>query len=263
MRLFWELVKLSFQRQLTYRAANIAGILTNLFFGLLRAAVLIALYGSRTEVADLSIQAAITYTALTQALISYLLIFGWYELMDSIYTGEIAADLLKPMNYFRLWFARDIGRAVAQLLTRGLIIIFIYAMIFEISYPTSPQQWLFLALSLLLSLWVSFAWRFLVNLAAFWTPDARGIGRFAYSLVWTLSGFFLPLRLLPDWFITLAHWTPFPSMVNTSVEIYLGLLSGSDLWQALLWQLLWASLLFILGQLIMRSGVQRLVIQGG
>ena len=32
------------QRQLTYRAATLAGLATNFFFGLLRAAVLVALY---------------------------------------------------------------------------------------------------------------------------------------------------------------------------------------------------------------------------
>ncbi len=32
MRLFWELSKLTFQRQLTYRAATLAGLATNFFF---------------------------------------------------------------------------------------------------------------------------------------------------------------------------------------------------------------------------------------
>ncbi|MBI1882181.1 MAG: ABC transporter permease, partial [Chloroflexi bacterium] len=93
MRLFWELTKLAFQRQLTYRVANLAGLVTNIFFGLLRAAVLVALYGARDEVAGLSVQAAVTYTGLGQAVIAYLSIFGWYEVMNSVYSGEVAADL--------------------------------------------------------------------------------------------------------------------------------------------------------------------------
>ncbi|MEA3339773.1 MAG: hypothetical protein U9R15_07390 [Chloroflexota bacterium] len=47
MRLFYELVKLSFRLQFTYRAANLAGLATNFIFGLLRAAVLVALYDAR------------------------------------------------------------------------------------------------------------------------------------------------------------------------------------------------------------------------
>ena len=119
MRLFWELTKLSFQRQITYRAANLAGLVTNIFFGLLRASVLIALYGARAEVVGMTVQDAITYTGLTQAVIAYLSIFGWYDLMNSVYSGEVGADLLKPLSLFRLWLGRDMGRAAATFLLRG------------------------------------------------------------------------------------------------------------------------------------------------
>jgi ABC-2 type transport system permease protein len=263
IRLFWELIRVSFQRHLTYRAATLAGLLTNLFFGFLRASVLVALYGAQPEVAGISVQAAITYTGLTQAIIAYISIFGWYELMHSVYTGEVAADMLKPMGYFRFWLAQDIGRAIVNLATRGVSLMLIYALIFEITVPAGPGQWLALTAALGLGLLVSFAWRFLVNLAAFWTPNAVGIGRFAFGLSWLLSGFVMPLRFFPDWFVSLCYLTPFPAMVNTSVEIYLGLLTGPALWQALLAQLGWFILLALLGHLALRAGVRRLVIQGG
>ena len=98
---------------MVHRAATVAGLLTNVFFGFLRASVLIALYGPREEVADISIQGAITYTGLTQAIIAYLSIFGWFEIMNSVYSGEVGSDLLKPLGYFSFWLAQDIGRAVA------------------------------------------------------------------------------------------------------------------------------------------------------
>src|SRR5687768_9806758 len=156
MRLFWELVKLSFQRQLTYRAAAMAGLFTNLFFGFLKATVLIALYNGQPEVAGMSLDEAITYTGLTQGIIAYLSIFGWYELMRSVYSGEVATDLLKPMSYFNFWLAQDIGRAVTNLLLRGLTIMLIYALIFDITLPAGPGQWLALTISLVLGLLVSF-----------------------------------------------------------------------------------------------------------
>lgn len=263
MRLFWELIKLSFQRQLTYRAAAMAGLFTNLFFGFLKATVLIALYNGQPQVAGMSIEEAITYTGLTQAIIAYLSIFGWYELMRSVYSGEVATDMLKPMGYFNFWLAQDLGRAATNLLLRGLTIMLIYALVFEIVVPNGVEQWLAFIMSLVLGLLVSFAWRFLVNLAAFWTPNAVGVGRFAFGLVWIMSGFIMPLRLFPDWFLFLCYLTPFPAMVNTSAEIYLGLLTGPALLQALLEQLFWFVILVMMGQLVLRVGIRRLVIQGG
>jgi ABC-type uncharacterized transport system permease subunit len=44
MRLDWEVTRLALQRQLTYRAATLAGLVTNTCFGLLGASVLVALY---------------------------------------------------------------------------------------------------------------------------------------------------------------------------------------------------------------------------
>ena len=263
MRLFWEISKLSLQRHLTYRAATVAGLLTNVFFGFLRASVLIALYGPREEVAGISIQGAVTYTGLTQAIIAYLSIFGWFEIMNSVYGGEVGSDLLKPLGYFSFWLAQDIGRAVVSLLLRGMSIMVIYALIFNITLPISAGQWLAVGLALAFGLLVSFAWRFLVNLAAFWTPNAVGIGRFAFGITWVMSGFFMPLRFFPDWFVTLCKLTPFPAMVNTTVEIYLGVLTGWAMLWALLGQVMWLVILIMLGQLVLRAGVRRLVIQGG
>lgn len=263
MHLYWQLAKLSFQRQLTYRAATLAGLATNFFFGLLRASVLIALLTARPGATDLSIPSAITFTALSQALIAYLSLFGWYDLMNTVSAGEVAADLLKPMDYFTFWLAKDTGRALTNLLTRGLTILLVYDLFFEMVYPHSLAQWLAVLLALILALLVSFGWRFLVNLASFWTPNANGIGRFAFGMAWVMSGFFMPLRFFPDWFVTICNFTPFPSMVNTIVEIYLGLLSGRALILALTTQLLWFLALLIACRLVLRAGISRLVIQGG
>jgi ABC-2 type transport system permease protein len=263
VKLFWKITNLSLRRQLSYRAAMVAGLITNIFFGLLRASVLIALYGNHEIVEGLSVQDAITYTGLTQAVIVYLSIFGDYDLMRSVYQGEIAGDLLKPVHLFTFWLAQDLGRAIVGFFLRGLTIMMIYAFIFNISYPTSITQWLALFVTLILSWLISFAYRFLVNLSAFWSPDARGIGRFAFIIVMFFSGFLMPLRFFPDWVQTLAYLTPFPHMLNTVVEVYLGVLTSTELIKALLAQVAWAVALIIVCQIVLRLGTKRLVILGG
>jgi len=263
MRLFLELTKLAFQRQLTYRAATLAGLATNIFFGILRAAVLVALYGVQTQVAGMTITDAITYTGISQAAIAFLSLFGWYDVMNSVYTGEIATDLLKPMYYFTFWLGQDLGRAMANFLLRGVTVMAFYTIVFKISVPHGWQQWIALALALGLSWMVSFSWRFLVNLASFWTPNAMGIGRFAFILSWFLSGFMMPLRFFPDWFVRLCYLTPFPYTVNAIVEIYLDLLTGKTLVLILLGQILWIIVLIGIIQVVLRAGVRRLEILGG
>ena len=106
----------------------------------------------------------------------------------------------------------------------------------------------------MLSWLISFLWRFLVNLAAFWTPNARGILRFFFVFSWFFSGFLMPLRFFPDWVIKLSYITPFPHMLNTVVEIYLGVLQGTELIQALLFQGFWIISLWLAAQLTLRPG---------
>jgi ABC-2 type transport system permease protein len=263
MMLFWRLVKLSFKQQLAYRMALWAGLATNLFFGVLRAVLLIALYAGQTVVNGLPLNSALNYVGLTQAMIAYLTLFGSMDLMNTIYTGAIGADLLRPVSLFIFWAGRDFGRSLVNLLGRGVLFMLLFALFYPVVVPSRLEQWFTLAISLLLAWLVSFSWRFLINLAAFWTPDARGILRIAFTISQFLSGFIMPLRLLPDWFSSAVQFTPFPSMVNTSVEIYLGTLNGTALWQALWLQFVWFLLLAGLSQLVYQAGIRRLVIQGG
>src|SRR5690242_2500531 len=98
--MYAAVARLAWQRQQSYRTANLAGLITNLFFGLLRASVLAALFGARPAVAGYSLPDAITFTALTQALMSFIAIFGIPDLIYTIRTGEIVAELVRPTDPF-------------------------------------------------------------------------------------------------------------------------------------------------------------------
>ena len=263
LRLFLRVVKLAILQQTTYRTALIAGLATNVVWGVLRASVVVALYAGHPIVNGLTLQASLTYVAVGQAMIAFLFLFGSYDLMATVYSGSIAADLVRPVGLFSYWLGRDIGRSLVNLLFRGLILILVFMLFYTIAFPLNPLDWLWTALSLCLAWLTSFAWRFLINIASFWTPDARGLGRAAFTASEMLSGFLIPLRLYPDWFANICRLTPFPTMFNTSLEIYLGLVKGPDLWLALLVQAAWALVLSGLCFLALRAGLRRLVIQGG
>ena len=263
MRKYLALAQLAIQRQITYRSATLAGLATNIFFGLLRAAVMVALYASQTEVLGMTLQDAVTYTGISQASIAYLSLFSWFEVIYSVGSGQVGADLLKPMDYYFFWMSVDFGKAIVSLALRGLTVMAFYALVFDISYPTSLGQWILLVISLALAWSVSFAYRFLVNLASFWSPNALGFCRLFYALSWFMSGFFMPLRLMPEWFQQLCALTPFPSMVNAVVEIYLGIMNTPEMIRILTTQVIWLVALYATGQLVLRLGLRRLVIQGG
>lgn len=248
---------------MTYRTTVLAGLFTNFIFGIFRIAIMVALYDGRETVAGVDVTAGVTYMVLTQAVIGFLSMFSWYELMQSVHSGEVVTDMLKPLSLFTSWMARDLGRAVVQFLFRGVLIILLYLPFFELTLPGTPLQWLSLLVVIVLSWMVSFAWRFLVNLASFWTPNALGIGRFFFIISWFFSGFLMPLRYYPEWVVRIANLTPFPSTINIVMDAFVGALTGPELALGILMQVIWAVVLFILGQVVLRAGIRRLVILGG
>ena len=250
---------------MAYRAATLAGVLTNFFFGLLRAYIFIALYEAshQTMIAGYSLKDALTYTALTQALLMAIYVWGWFDIIRIVRSGEITLELLKPYHFFGAWMARDLGRGVFHLVFRGAPILVFFPFFFELIWPTSIAHWTVVLLSILMAILISFTWRFLVNLLAFWFVDALGIARFAYLGMTFLSGFMVPIAYFPDYLKFLVLLTPMPSMVNTPVEIYLGIVQGPGLWTALGAQFVWFVLMIFLCECVYRKGVQKLIIQGG
>lgn len=263
MRLYVELARKSFQRQVAYRGATVAGFVTNLFFGALRAAVMIAVFGARSRLAGYSLGDAITYTGITQALIGVLALWGWFDMIRSIKSGEVASDLSKPFDYYGFWLAQDAGRALYQFLARGATIMVAYAVMFGITLPATLAQWLLLALGLALGWLISFAWRFLVSASAFWATDAVGIARLAFFFALFPSGFLVPLSFMPDWLQAVCRATPFPGMIDTPVSIYLGHAQGLDALTRIAPQVLWAAALIVAGRLVAEAGRRKLTIQGG
>jgi ABC-2 type transport system permease protein len=263
MKAFFATIRISFRRQLTYRAANLSGLATNLMFGFFRASVLIVLYNEQTSVNGLTIQGAITYAGMTQALIGFLSIFHWYDMMHTVYDGQIGSDLLKPLNFFLYWLGVDTGRALGSFLTRSLPLFLVFACFYDIAMPQSALTWSAFILSMVLAHLISFTWRFLVNLAAFWTPNALGIGRFAFGLTWIFSGFFMPLALFPNWLAEVCRLTPFGATVYLPIQIFVGIGSEGTVLNALLIQVFWVITLILLDHLILALGVRKLVIQGG
>jgi ABC-2 type transport system permease protein len=263
MRTFWRLMILSFKQETTYQTAMWAGLATNLFFGLMKAAVLIALYAGRGEVSQLSLVEAITYTGLSQAMIAFYRLFGWNQLMGNVYSGQIGSDLLRPLGLYPYWMARELGRAAFNFVSRGVVFLLFYGLFFPLQLPGSWRQWIFAGLSVALGWALHFSWGFLVNLSAFWTPDAQGIGRMAYTGSQLFSGFLMPLPLFPDWFRVLSYLTPFPSMINTPILIFLGTLTDKEAVLAVSMQVGWLVVMGVIIYWVQRAGIKRLVIQGG
>ena len=267
LALYAALARMAFRRQLAYRTANLAGLFTNAFFGYFRAALLIALFASATapQIGGYDVRAAVTYVWVTQALIMIVNLWNWWDVELTIRSGDVVSDLYKPFSYLGYWLARDFGRAAYFIVFRGFPCLIAGQLTFSggIHWPADPLIWLATATSLCLAIAVSFAWRFMLNLSAFWTIDARGLGMVANAVVMFLGGFVIPLRFFPDWLQPLLFSLPFAAIIQVPSDVFVGRLQGTDLMLALLGQAAWALAFLAASQAIVLLAVRRVSVQGG
>jgi ABC-2 type transport system permease protein len=263
MRLYFEIARRSFRRATTYRSAYVAGLLTNAFFGTLRCFVYIALYGASGGVAGFTLGDAISYTWITQSLIS--IGAGWIDtrdLMQTIRSGDVVADLMRPWNFFGYWLSRSLGERAFNLLARGSLTYLIGVLYFRAHIPSAGEA-LGFAASISLALLVSFALNFLVNLSAFWLMDDNGVATIANVLLQFFSGFLLPLAFFPAPLAALARVLPFQAITGLPAQVFLGQIAGAALGRTLLVQLFWVFALGGLALLTQRAALKKVVIQGG
>ncbi len=263
MRVYWEIARCGYQRYAAYPAATWAGVFTNMVFGFMRGSVLLALYAHRDEIGGYNASAALTYTWLVQALIAAIYIWGWRELGDRIRSGDIAIDLARPVHPQAAGLASDLGRALYHLLFRGVPPLLVGAVVFELTMPQTPLAGAAFVVSVVLAVAVSYGFRFLYSMAAFWLVDIRGV-MVASAVVATLfSGFVIPVAYFPEWLAAVAYATPFPAMAQTPIDIFIGVLSGTEAAGALAMQAAWLAALLLGGRVLFAAGARRLVVQGG
>jgi viologen exporter family transport system permease protein len=266
LRISAALSRSGFRRFSTYRQATVASAVTNSVFGLLRISVLLAVAGGAAagsaggyDRAQLGL-----FVWLGQGLIGVVGFWGWTDLADRIRTGTVVVDLLRPVHPVASYLAADLGRAGYAALTRLVIPLGVGALLSDLYIPHGAGTIPLFVLSVVLAVLVSFAGRYLVNAAGFWLLDIRGV-----LIPWAiassvLSGLYFPMRFLPDW-VSAALWygTPFPSLLQTPIDIAVERTSYPGLLGLVAVQVGWAAALLALCVVVQRRAERRLVIQGG
>lgn len=265
MRLYLELARRSFQQTLTYRGAALAGTFTNGIFGIMIASMFLALYHSQASGGSDSVQGwsrdqTITLVWINQSLLMTVYMWGWWEVTRNIQSGAIVTELLKPYDYFTYWLSRDLGRALAHFLIRGIPTFMIGVILFEILAPGSWMRFVAFLGSVALAVTVSFCLRFMANLAGFWVLDYRGIAAIFAAVMNVLSGMLAPIAFLPEPVRLAANALPFRAVIMTPNEVYLGQV---PIWQGLGFQVLWIGILVACSRWLMGIGERQLVVQGG
>ncbi|WP_446210734.1 ABC transporter permease [Micromonospora sp. IBSANI012] len=263
-RTFWAISCSGFRRYATYRQAALAGAVTNSVFGFLHCYVLLAAAGTAGSVGGYDKAQLATFVWVAQGLLAVILLWGWTDLADRIRTGDVAGDLLRPVHPVTSYLATDLGRAGYAVLARFLPPLLIGPLFFDVYLPTRWSTLPLFGVSVVTALVLCFGCRYLVNATAYWLQDVRGP-----MILWTLgsgvlAGLYFPLRFLPEP-LQLSLWlgTPFPSLLQTPLDVLVERDPPVTQLGLVALQLCWAVLILAACRLVQRRAERRLVVQGG
>lgn len=270
MRPYLAIVSARFRMLLQYRAAALAGLWTQIFFGFVLIMVYEAFYRSTDAPQPLAFAQLASYVWLGQALLATLPWNAEPEIRAMVRSGAVAYELCRPVDLYALWFARALAHRTAPTLLRaGPMVIFAMLVLPALGLgewrlaPPAPLAGLGFALALCAALALSCAISTLIHITLLWTIAGDGIVMLLTAIVSLCSGLLIPLPLFPKSVYAVLAWLPFAGVADLPYRVYTGSVPSGDLGLVLARQLGWTIALIALGRWLVSRGLRRLVVQGG
>lgn len=271
MKPYAAIVAARFQMLLQYRAAALAGFVTQLFWGLIKVMVFVAFFASATGPQPMTLAEVLVYVWLGQAL---LVLLPWNvdpEIADHVRSGGVAYELLRPLNLYGFWFARTLAfRAAPTVLRMVPMVVFAYLGLplvglgeWALPLPAGTLSAILFVVSAAATLVLSTAITMVLHIALMWSVSGEGFNRLMPGIVPVFSGLVVPLPLFPDWAQPFLFWQPFKGLADVPFRIYSGHIPAADALAEIALQVGWCVAMVVLGMALLARASRRLVVQGG
>ncbi len=263
MRAYRAIISARFRTLLQYRAAAAAGIGTQVVFGLIHVMVLTTFYSLGTGPQPMTLRQVVAYVWLGQAMLGMLPWNCERDLVEMIRNGNVAYELLRPVDLYSFWYSRAIAMRTAPTLLRAVPMFVIAALFLGLPAPPSAASGLAWAAATFGALLLSCALTALMTISMLWTISGEGVFYMMATAVTALSGMVIPLPLFPDWAQPALRALPFRGLCDAPFRLYSGNISAAGVGPVLAHQLIWTVAFVALGRYLLAGGLRRLVVQGG
>ena len=73
----------------------------------------------------------------------------------------------------------------------------------------------------------------------------------------------IPITFFPKKILAIVKYLPFSSMQSTPLLIYSGNITGTEIIEGIAMQIAWMLILLVIGKVLMKHSIKRVVVQGG
>ena len=267
MRSYFSIFKLKFISELQYRSAAIAGVFTQIFFGLVFIMVYLAFYQSSSVVQAMTIEEVVTFIWLQQAFFALIYLpHKDKEIINMIKTGDVSYELCRPQNIYFKWYSKIYATKLSNTLLRfipALLIAFIMPKPLNISNPESITALIIFIIAIILSSFLVTALITLYHVLVFYTLEADGVLNMFINISEILSGAIIPLPFFPTFLRKIALNLPFHYTTDLPFRLYTGNIPHIEAYPLLIKELVWITIIILLGYLLTKNALKKVVVQGG
>lgn len=267
MRVYGSVLKLRLQYGMQYRAAALAGVATQFFWGFITIMVFEAFYKNTTQTSPISLHDLIAYIWLQQAFLVFITM--WFrdnELFDLITSGNIAYELCRPCELYGFWFAKLLAQRLSSAILRCfpiLIISFFLPKPYNMTFSPSLPAFLLFLTALLLGLFLVVTISMFLYISVFITMSPAGSLLVFSVLGEFFAGLIIPVPLMPEWLQKIAYVLPFRWTADFPFRIYSGHIPQAEAVIGILIQLGYLLIFVLLGRKALNRVLEKVVVQGG
>jgi ABC-2 type transport system permease protein len=266
MKKYWHVIGIGIQNNLTYRF----NYLTRTLFGFIPLFAMLSLWrtiyaGKGGTISGYTLGEMISYYLLV-AVVDVLTAVNEddWQIAADIREGNISQFLLKPMDY--LWYRLCLflsGRITFLVVAILPLAIFIACFGRYFILPAGGTAFVAFLISLVLTALLQFFISYAMALLAFWVLEVSTFIFILFAFEYLASGHMFPLDILPSALKHVLFFTPFPYQMYFPVSIYMGKITGGDLWQGMFVQAGWVLVAYGFARFMWRRGVRHYGAFGG
>ena len=181
------------------------------------------------------------------------------DVAGDITQGGLSNYLIRPINYFKYWFTRDLSSKLLNISFAFFEFIVLYLILRP---PLYFQQNIFVIfaflVSIIIAIMIYFYTLFIVSSVPFWAPELGWGSHFLVTVIMIefLSGALFPMDILPVGIQQVVMSLPFPYLIYFPVQVYLGNITGALLVKGLLISTTWMIVLGISMKYIWSKGLK-------
>ncbi|HEY0601994.1 MAG TPA: ABC-2 family transporter protein [Herpetosiphonaceae bacterium] len=176
--------------------------------------------------------------------------------------GELATELLRPVDLQWVSFTKSLGRLAFELVLR-IPLILIATMVFDVALPAHPLSWLQFLSSAFLGYAIIYLFDWTLSCLAFVTTATWGLNVIRWGIAAFLGGTLIPVSWLPPALAAVALHSPFGQALAVPLSLLLDGVANPPWSWIVLEQLGWIAVYTIVSRYVYGQAQKVVTIAGG